>query len=76
MSLSVRGAWIEISYPAESSQHLWSLSVRGAWIEIVSSRYKRLPGLRRSPYGERGLKYVVLSSKRLIRVALRTGSVD
>ena len=35
-----------------------SLPVRGAWIEIIKAARERKQDPRRSPYGERGLKYL------------------
>ena len=35
----------------------WSLPVRGAWIEMIKHRIVRFVAVRRSPCGERGLKY-------------------
>ena len=56
-SLPVRGAWIEIVgvYCARTMRK-GSLPVRGAWIEIVG--LSAPSGVwRRSPCGERGLKF-------------------
>ena len=36
-----------------------SLPTRGAWIEIGTVRYSAESEIRRSPHGERGLKYLV-----------------
>ena len=56
-SLPVRGAWIEISAPNAPAKLPTSLPVRGAWIEICH-KYKRTNSYaRRSPCGERGLKW-------------------
>ena len=58
MSLPVRGAWIEISSTSASASSVSpSLPVRGAWIEILQSRRRPEAHPRRSPCGERGLKY-------------------
>ena len=57
-SLPVRGAWIEM--PSRSSPCTApapSLPVRGAWIEISPVCTASLFSRRRSPCGERGLKY-------------------
>ncbi len=57
-SLPVRGAWIEMrNRNGKRQRRKWSLPVRGAWIEIKSSPpgFRRLA--RRSPCGERGLKF-------------------
>ena len=55
-SLSLRRAWIEITSRPLPPPTRSSLSLRRAWIEMDSRpRLRCLP--RRSPYGERGLKY-------------------
>ena len=57
-SLPPRGAWIEIASPRPIPPYTQrSLPPRGAWIEIQEpqSIWQTLP--RRSPHGERGLKY-------------------
>ena len=77
-SLPSRGAWIEILLslvltPFKAA----SLPSRGAWIEIwpPASRSRRRP--RRSPRGERGLKWVAGMLRRsLYSVAPLAGSVD
>ena len=57
-SLPVRGAWIEIGRDSEALRRAgWSLPVRGAWIEIITAKRGRKREKRRSPCGERGLKY-------------------
>ena len=54
-----------------------SLPVRGAWIEIGDGDVERRGAVRRSPCGERGLKYSAASLYgRTIEVAPRAGSVD
>ena len=56
-SLPVRGAWIEISgFLEPQPPHPSSLPVRGAWIEIHLQNTKGVSS-RRSPCGERGLKF-------------------
>ena len=56
LSLSLRRAWIEITSRPLPPPTRSSLSLRRAWIEMDSRpRLRCLP--RRSPYGERGLKY-------------------
>ena len=57
-SLPVRGAWIEISMVTGKSASTWSLPVRGAWIEMLQSHHLTRRGKRRSPCGERGLKFL------------------
>ena len=58
-SLPVRGAWIEIRcLPAKRRRNLESLPVRGAWIEIRWSADLLQRRVRRSPCGERGLKWL------------------
>ena len=59
MSLPVRGAWIEICHKYKCSHTDASLPVRGAWIEIVRMAPNLGSHHRRSPCGERGLKYNV-----------------
>ena len=56
-SLPVRGAWVEILHPCRTAQSNQSLPVRGAWVEIKSRSCRRLRLRRRSPCGERGLKF-------------------
>ena len=57
-SLPTRGAWIEICRRMfrKLTENL-SLPTRGAWIEIRYEFRHRLILKRRSPHGERGLKY-------------------
>ena len=57
LSLPVRGAWIEIPSKRSSATRRSSLPVRGAWIEMARPRAARGAGRRRSPCGERGLKW-------------------
>ena len=58
-SLPARGAWIEIYgvTPATGTKNR-SLPARGAWIEISSALLYLAAASRRSPHGERGLKYL------------------
>ena len=56
-SLPVRGAWIEMPPLAEPKALQGSFPVRGAWIEIMDEQSGTLLFPRRSPCGERGLKY-------------------
>ena len=70
-SLPVRGAWIEITpcrrrFPSSGR----SLPVRGAWIEINPQRGGEDEGKRRSPCGERGLKWLAISEWLEKRVSL------
>ena len=58
-SLPVRGAWVEMSSPHASSSIKPSLPVRGAWVEIWDERNWQSLCERRSPCGERGLKFSV-----------------
>ena len=39
---------------------IWSLPLRGAWIEIFAEFTKKKKRERRSPCGERGLKYEII----------------
>ena len=59
-SLPVRGAWIEMyaKHPKETMGIL-SLPVRGAWIEMNFYDWGLRNDDRRSPCGERGLKYQI-----------------
>ena len=57
-SLSLRRAWIEISMNGVMNVSGKSLSLRRAWIEILKAAAYS-PATRRSPYGERGLKFVI-----------------
>ena len=77
LSLPLRGAWIEI--PLNSSQCFQSksLPLRGAWIEIKEQHQIEVAKKRRSPCGERGLKYIKPNIKEWdIDVAPPAGSVD
>ena len=54
----MRGAWIEIRVIARAmANRASSLPVRGAWIEMILSRFRVALARRRSPCGERGLKF-------------------
>ena len=56
-SLSLRRAWIEMRIEVISMTLIQSLSLRRAWIEMGGRPRIIEPGpMRRSPYGERGLK--------------------
>ena len=56
---------------------LKSLSLRRAWIEIGRAAGDAHADARRSPYGERGLKYAVQTQMGITgTVALLTESVD
>ena len=58
MSLPVRGAWIEMPFRGRLALRVvLSLPVRGAWIEISQAASPCRARKRRSPCGERGLKY-------------------
>ena len=56
-SLPARGAWIEIIFLPPLKNQVQSLPARGAWIEIPSTVYIIAHFRRRSPHGERGLKW-------------------
>ena len=56
-SLPTRGAWIEIALWGRLKMRSRSLPTRGAWIEIGAVREDVRYYIRRSPHGERGLKY-------------------
>ena len=59
----MRGAWIEITAARGTSRNAPpSLPVRGAWIEI-EDKHGEIVLPRRSPCGERGLKYFRLTHK-------------
>ena len=53
----MRGAWVEIIGSAKIEDASMSLPVRGAWVEITRSAVRCAACARRSPCGERGLKY-------------------
>ena len=57
LSLPTRGAWIEIPSGGWSIGTIASLPTRGAWIEIAVHGAEVAVALRRSPHGERGLKF-------------------
>ena len=57
VSLPVRGAWVEMARATGPSSGGLSLPVRGAWVEIAETQPGGLILRRRSPCGERGLKY-------------------
>ena len=76
-SLSLRRAWIEITCPARTPHPPRSLSLRRAWIEIRVQPGTERDERSRSPYGERGLKFNLLTPNWVcIVVALLTESVD
>ena len=56
----------------------WSLPVRGAWIEMVCESCTGRHSDRRSPCGERGLKFENAEDaiRETKQVAPRAGSVD
>ena len=72
----MRGAWIEMIARELVRELLKSLPVRGAWIEINQDGLSPGTGGRRSPCGERGLKFDALTAQRIEAVAPRAGSVD
>ena len=77
LSLPARGAWIEIGYQGVIYIRIPSLPARGAWIEIVIRFRQRYATNRRSPHGERGLKFLAfVPGSPVFPVAPRTGSVD
>ena len=58
LSLPSRGAWIEMYQMMDHSrQASQSLPSRGAWIEINYGGAPKPDRRRRSPHGERGLKF-------------------
>ena len=57
MSLSARRAWIEIMELRPYQKEAMSLSARRAWIEIRNASAFSNVRSRRSPQGERGLKF-------------------
>ena len=59
-SLPSRGAWIEIMCGREIPYYITSLPSRGAWIEIRESVREIRSQKRRSPRGERGLKFLII----------------
>ena len=58
-SLPSRGAWIEIYNNGEKYCIVVSLPSRGAWIEIARDPGPVRRRGRRSPHGERGLKFLI-----------------
>ena len=73
-SLPTRGAWIEIDQPVRLHDLPQpSLPTRGAWIEIslTTTSDSRRP-VRRSPHGERGLKYAACRWKSGRKLSLPT----
>ena len=74
-SLSLRRAWIEITSRPLPPPTRSSLSLRRAWIEITIRPFV-IGWPCRSPYGERGLKWIVAHGCGVCRVALLTESVD
>ena len=63
VSLPARGAWVEIRPRSCSVSWRTSLPARGAWVEIPHLlHHERLRLERRSPHGERGLKFRRLAS--------------
>ena len=69
-SLPVRGAWIEMLAVQKMPLKLASLPVRGAWIEITKPDYSAHDKHRRSPCGERGLKSLLIISRRDLHKSL------
>ena len=69
-SLPVRGAWIEITKAEYKESRDVSLPVRGAWIEICLIFDPNLDTARRSPCGERGLKYHIVDAAELEALSL------
>ena len=61
VSLPVRGAWVEMARATGPSSGGLSLPVRGAWVEIAETQPGGLILRRRSPCGERGLKFPAYS---------------
>ena len=77
VSLPPRGAWIEMIKVSHMPSKNVSLPPRGAWIEIAFAWVCVISQPRRSPHGERGLKYVELAAAPTkSTVAPPTGSVD
>ena len=62
-SLPVRGAWVEIKSSKRGQNDGRSLPVRGAWVEIGKASLQWTGYNRRSPCGERGLKFIVWEVK-------------
>ena len=77
-SLSLRRAWIEIHPNSRNPDIPPSLSLRRAWIEITSGVVSVGTGRGRSPYGERGLKYLPASSftRRKVSLSLRRAWIE
>ena len=65
-SLPSRGAWIEIqAIVGGHCEECGSLPSRGAWIEISSKPAYSISLPRRSPHGERGLKFLAVPMQSL-----------
>ena len=61
----------------EKQDEIMSFPLRGTWIEMRCPKTQHPARKRRSPCGERGLKYVCLTASCTRRhVAPRAGSVD
>ena len=77
LSLPMRGAWIEMAIKSGMPNIDTSLPMRGAWIEIDHLFHLWPFGFRRSPCGERGLKYNhPFRADPRYKVAPHAGSVD
>ena len=62
-SLPVQGAWVEMDALVRHIFPSVSLPVRGAWVEISKPQSIDVIKPRRSPCGERGLKFSVVMMK-------------
>ena len=76
LSLPMRGAWIEITKDLVKPCFAESLPMRGAWIEMCLALRLSYYWQRRSPCGERGLKFVDPTVPVSRTVAPHAGSVD
>ena len=71
------GAWIEITQLASACMASEPLPAWGAWIEINEQRAVAKEEGRRSPHGERGLKFLEIEKLPFEeKAAPRMGSVD
>ena len=75
-SLPAWGAWVEMMFLMTSCLDTKSLPAWGAWVEIRPRYLADHPWPRRSPHGERGLKFFgSMQRVHTSRVAPRMGSV-
>ena len=78
LSLSLRRAWIEIVIVLHDAVTNASLSLRRAWIEIYRLETLIRETKGRSPYGERGLKFIgdMALQKDVVSLSLRRAWIE